>query len=189
MHKYIIKNCPAYDDGDCASPTVHVPYATACEHIPDCLVKKTIQGNEKLKEENKKWVHKNLEKQYKINELLNIISVKEFTLNVNGKKYEKLNGIDKAKLFINNENAIRDKYIKELENDISALQWKFYDNCKATVNANIERDKYKKTLEEIREEIDNCQYGDCVECKYKMTDDCRTRVFIDLRTKINEVLQ
>lgn len=43
MSKYIIKNCPAFDEGDCASPTEHIPYATACEHIEDCEMKQIVE--------------------------------------------------------------------------------------------------------------------------------------------------
>lgn len=41
--KIIIKNCPAFDEGDCASPTEHIPYATACEHIEDCKLKQIVE--------------------------------------------------------------------------------------------------------------------------------------------------
>ena len=71
--------------------------------------------NERLKEEKSKLLSKCIDKQCRINELINIVSTKEFTLKVNGKKYEGLNGIDKAKLFINNENAVRDKYNQTLQ--------------------------------------------------------------------------
>ena len=38
----IIKNCPAFEELDCTSPTEHEPYATACEHIEDCLLKQIV---------------------------------------------------------------------------------------------------------------------------------------------------
>ena len=50
------------------------------------------------------------------------------------------------------------------------------------------RDKYKHALEEIGQEIDACQYGDCGECKYNAFDDCRTKLFKDLRNIITEAI-
>ena len=43
MSKYIIKNCPAYDEGDCVSPIEHMPHATACQHIEDCKLKQIVE--------------------------------------------------------------------------------------------------------------------------------------------------
>lgn len=149
--------------------------------------KRFREENKELKEEKSKLLDKNFEKQCRINELLNICSTKEFILKVNGKKYSGLNGIDKAKLFINNENAVRDKYIKKLEAEISNIQWQFVDAHKKIY-------KYRSALEEIRDIVNNyskCFYGDCEDCLYyqecqkaNIECDC-SKWHID---KINEVL-
>lgn len=41
MSKYIIKNCPAYDEGNCASPEGG-RFSSACKH-KDCLLKDVIE--------------------------------------------------------------------------------------------------------------------------------------------------
>lgn len=48
--------------------------------------------------------------------------------------------------------------------------------------------KYKQALEEILQEINGCEDADCGQCKYYTVDDCRVRLFNDLRKIINEVL-
>ena len=135
------------------------------------IILKLKADNERLKEEKSKLLSKCIDKQCRINELINIVSTKEFTLKVNGKKYEGLNGINKAKLFINNENAVRDKYIQKLENKMSDLQCKFYENCKEVVDAQKQIDKYRQTLQEIKAIAEQCMNKDtCYDCEY--FDDC-----------------
>ena len=48
--------------------------------------------------------------------------------------------------------------------------------------------KYRQCLKEIKEIAENCQYGDCHECKYKPFDDCRTQLFVNILAKISECI-
>ncbi len=129
------------------------------------------QECERLDEMYQKQLHKNIKKQCRIRELQGIVSTKEFILKVNGKKYTNLSGIDKAKLFINNENGVRNKKILELENEISSLQWKFYDKCKEIVDAQQQLDQLKAENEELRKRVKELLH-DCNSCnfhKFKQT--------------------
>lgn len=144
--------------------------------------KNLIEENERLKEEKSKLLSKCIDKQCRINELQQICAIKEFSLKVNGKEYKNLSGIDKAKLFINNENAIRDRYIQKLENKMPDLQYKFYENCKKVVDVQKQIDKYCQALQEIRAMVD------CANCEYESNGSCNPQQCSKIETKINEVI-
>ena len=125
----------------------------ACYKLEEQLKAKE-QECEELKKNYRKQLHKNVEKQCRINELQNSVATKEFILKVNGKKYTNLSGIDKARLFINDENGVRNKKIIKLENEISSLQWKFYNNCKKVVEAQQQLDQLKADREEALKQLE-----------------------------------
>ena len=152
-----------------------------CKHRP-------CEQLQRLKEEKSKLLSKCINKQCRINELQQICAIKEFSLKVNGKEYKNLSGIDKAKLFINNENAVRDKYIQKLENKMSDLQYNFYENCKEVVDAQKQIDKYRQALQEIREELEEDITCESRECGCDDYGECLNCLKETILTKINEVI-
>lgn len=182
-----VNECPHKSDDDCMEVPVCNEYGdlmgyqsceaqTLCPYRSRKKIERLEQENKELKKEKSKLLDKSIEKQCRINDLLKKCSIKEFSLIVNGKKYSGLNGIDKAKLFINNENAVRDKYIKKLESEIFDTQWKFAD-------AHKEIYKYRSALEDIRELVRADCKGCTAECD--CDEDCTRYV---IKNKINEVL-
>ena len=48
-------------------------------------------------------------------------------------------------------------------------------------------EEYKQALQEIKKQIDMCENGNCLDCKYEDCDDCTSLAYTDILQKISEV--
>lgn len=113
------------------------------------LYEKLEQENKELRKKYSNLLSKNLDKQCKINNLQNKLATQEFSLKVNGKKYAGLSGIEKAKFFINDEIATRNKKILELETFISSFQERVYNYNKKISDLEAENKELKRANQSL----------------------------------------
>lgn len=124
-----------------------IPAITRCDVVLEKQLKRLEQENKELRKKYSNLLSKNLDKQCKINNLQNKLATQEFSLKVNGKKYAGLSGIEKAKFFINDEIATRNKKILELENFISSFQERVYNYNKKISDLEAENKDLKEQIE------------------------------------------
>ena len=140
---------------------------------------KELEEKEQECEVLKKELHKNFEEKDTLHLIIdrlleasgydtNIASAEDFEDVYENMRYAKQQ-LDQLK-------ADREEALKQLE---------FVRTLNTVQDA--ENRKLSKTLAEIKEIAEGCQYGDCHECKYQPRTDCRTELIVQILQKISEV--
>ena len=174
----------------------------------DCYykqLKRLEQENEKLKKENQKFwkeIRLRQEDEAKAMKLANEYILKEKKIKEENKDLKQTIkdltqslddcNVDRTKLY---------KEIKLIEKNTDFYADLFNDEyfkgltpeqvielAKKSIRITTYNRQLETALEEIRQEIDDCEYADCGECKYNAFDDCRTKLFKDLRQIITETI-